>query len=159
MSRIARRSVLAAAFWLAACVVQNQDLPPFGAAESGLPPPAPGLTRLYFYRLLEPYEFPTGTIVYLNGRAVGYARNGAVMYRDVPPGTYDVSVLSRGAYPYQFATLTVASDQVWYIRIESLLSQSCGGSRENCAGEVFTVRLVDPARARLEIAPLGFDRG
>jgi uncharacterized protein DUF2846 len=159
MLRIARRSVLLGALLLAACVVQNQNLPAFGTAESSLPPPAPGMSRIYFYRLLEPYEIPTGTIVYLNGAAVGYSRNGTVMYRDVPAGTYDVSVLSRGAYPYQFMTLTVASGQAWYVRIESLLSLSCAGSRENCPGEVFTVQLVDPAQARLEMAPLGFDRG
>jgi len=159
MQKIARRAVLLGALLLAACV---QVPPPnaFGALEPTLPPPAPGAVRLYFYRLLEPYELPTGTIVYLNGQAVGYSRNGTVIYRDVAPGTYEVSVLSRGAYPYQFKTITVQPGQVWFMRIESLLSLTCGGlPGAACPDAIFVVNIVDPAQARTEIAPLALVGG
>jgi Protein of unknown function (DUF2846) len=159
MHRIGRCWFLIAALALAACVVQNPDLPAFASAQSSLPPPAPGMARLYFYRLLEPYEIPSGTTVYLNGQPTGYLRNGAVIYRDAKPGTYEMSVLSRGLYPHQFKALTVAAGEVWYMRVESLLSLSCTGVKDGCRGEVFAVEIVDPVQARAEIASLGLDRG
>jgi Protein of unknown function (DUF2846) len=159
MHRIGRRWFLIAALALAACAGQNPDLPAFASAQSSLSPPAPGTTRLYFYRLLEPYEIPSGTTVYLNGQATGYLRNGAVIYRDAKPGTYEMSVLSRGFYPHQFKTLTVAAGEVWYMRVESLLSLSCAGVKDSCRGDVFVVEIVDPTQARAEIASLGLDRG
>lgn len=159
--RMTRRLFLVLSLALAGCVVQNPDLPTFASAERSLPPPAAGTARLYFYRLLEPYEITTGTSVYLNGGAVGYSRNGTVMYRDVPPGRYFVSVLSRGQYPYQFKMVQAQAGQVWYFRIESLAGKSCynGGGVGACSGETFVVAIVDPAQARVEIAPLGFSRG
>ncbi|HYL33305.1 MAG TPA: DUF2846 domain-containing protein [Stellaceae bacterium] len=152
--QIARRSFLAFGLILAGCIAQNSSLPVFATAEKTLPPPAPGTARLYFYRLLEPSEPALGTTVMLNEKPVGFSRNGTVLYRDVPAGSYFVSVVSRGPYPFQFKTVQVQAGQAWYFRIESLASWSCGG-KSSCRGDTFVVAIVDPAQARAEIAPLG----
>lgn len=155
--RTMRRLVVVVMLAVAACTAQNNpDLPKFAAAEAALPPPAPGTARLYFYRLLEPYEVRGGTTLFLNGAATGYLRNGAVTYRDVPAGTYVVAADSPGAFPNQFKTVAVQAGQTWYFQVQSLVSLSC--NRPDCRGPVFVVAIVDPARARQEIAPLGFSR-
>src|SRR5208282_4738647 len=128
MRLMARRSVLFLALALAAGSLSScaagpgpyPDLQLFTAVEANLPPPAPGLARIYFYRALSYYDTPEGTIVYINNQAVGYSRIGTVFYRDVNPGSYFISVLSRGAYPNQFKTIQVKPGQSWYVRIESL---------------------------------------
>ena len=150
--RIARRLLLVLALALAGCIAQNPTLPVF--ANATLPPPAPGMARLFFYRLLEPSEPTLGTTVMLNEKPVGFSRNGTVLYRDVPAGRYFVSVVSRGPYPNQFKTVQVAAGQTWYFRIETLTSWSCNG-KSSCRGDTFVVAIVDPAQARAEIAPLG----
>lgn len=154
---IARRLLVVLVLALAGCIAQNSTLPVFATAERSLPPPAPGTARLFFYRLLEPSEPALGTTVMLNEKPVGFSRNGTVLYRDVPPGNYFVSVARSGPYPYQFKTVQVAAGQTWYFRIESLASWSCSG-KPTCRGDTFVVAIVDPARARAEIAPLGLLR-
>src|SRR5208282_347347 len=66
------------------------DLQPFDEVAPNLPPPAPGLARIYFYRLLSYYDIRAGTTAYLNGQAAGFSRIGTVFYRDVNPGSYFV---------------------------------------------------------------------
>lgn len=151
--RIARHLVFALGLALAGCIAQNPDLPVFAAAEHTLPPPAPGMARLFFYRLLEPYQQPLGITVMLNEKPVGFSRNGTVLYRDVPAGSYFVSVASYSPYPDQFKTVQVAAGQTWYFRIESFSGWSC--LRSTCRGDTFVVAIVAPAQALAEIAPLG----
>ncbi len=155
--RIARRLLVVFALALAGCIAQNPTLPVFATAAPTLPPPAPGMARLFFYRLLEPSQPTLGTTVMLNEKPVGFSRNGTVLYRDVPAGGYFVSVASY-PYPYQFKTVQVAAGQIWYFRIESLSSWSCVG-KSSCRGDTFVVAIVDPAQARAEIAPLGLISG
>src|SRR5208282_6559975 len=129
MRLLARRSVLLLALALAAgslssCIGPYSDLKRFSAVEANLPPPASGLARIYFYRALSYYDIQEGTSVYLNQQTVGYSRIGTVFYRDVTPGSYFISVLSRGAYPNQFKTVQTKPGQTWYVRIESLESWS-----------------------------------
>jgi hypothetical protein len=164
MRFLARRLVVLLALALAAGLLPScttgpyADAKPYSAVETALPPPAPGMARVYFYRLLSYYDIQDGTIVYINNQTVGFSRIGTVFYRDVTPGSYFLSVLSRGAYPNQFKTIQVAAGQVWYVRIESLLSWSDtggdfgGGSR----GATFTVNIVDPAMAKEEIRSLTY---
>ncbi len=126
------------------------DLQPYDEVAPNLPPPAPGMARIYFYRLLSYYDIRSGTTAYLNGQAVGFSRIGTVFYRDVNPGSYFVSVASPGAFPNQFKTVQVASGQIWYAHIESLLSWS-DGSGIGSHGATFTVVLEDPALAMEEM--------
>ena len=154
--RIARRWLLVLTLVLTGCVAENSLLPTYASAERNLPPPAPGMARLYFYRLLDPSDPSLGTTVLLDGKPVGFSRTGTVLYHDVSPGTYLVSVLSRGQYPYQFKSVQVQAGQTWYFRIESLPSWAgCGSAKGDCRGDTFVVAVVDPRQARIEIAPLG----
>jgi hypothetical protein len=154
MTRIARRFILIAALALSACVGAYDGTPKF-AGEATLPPLAPGLSRLFFYRPLEYYDVELGTTAYLNRQPVGFLRTGSILYRDMPPGSYFVSVLSRGAYPDQFKTVQIGAGQVWYFRIESLQSWSgCFGGADGCRGDTFTVNVMDPAIARLQTTGL-----
>lgn len=154
--QIARRLFLVLALVLTGCVAENSLLPTYASAERNLPPPAPGMARLYFYRLLDPSDPSLGTTVMLNGKPVGFSRNGTVLYRDVPAGSYFVSVLSRGQYPHQFKSVQVQAGQAWYFRIESLPSWAgCGSAKGDCRGDTFVIVVVDPRQARVEIAPLG----
>ena len=157
--RIARSLFFVLGLILADCIAQNPTLPVFATAEPTLPPPAPDTARLFFYRLLEPSDPALGTTVMLNEKPVGFSRNGTVLYRDVAPGSYFVSVLSRGAYPYQFKTVQVQAGQTWYFRIESLSSWAGCSGKGDCRGDTFVVSVVAPAPARIEIAPLGLSSG
>lgn len=151
--RIARPLFFVLGLVLAGCIAQNPTLPVFATAVRTLPPPAPGMARLYVYRLLEPYEYAPGVTVLLNEKPAGFARNGTVLYRDVPAGRYFVSVADYNPYPDQFKTVRVAAGQTWYFRIESFSGWSC--LKSSCRGETFVVAIVPPAQARAEIAPLG----
>jgi hypothetical protein len=126
MTKIARRFVLIAALALAGCVGAYDGVPKFGG-EATLPPLAPGLSRLVFYRQLEYYDVELGTTVYLNQQPVGFLRIGETFYRDMPPGSY----------------------LVLYFRIESLLSMSCDDTG-TCRGDTFVVNVIDPAIGRQE---------
>ena len=155
MTRIARRFVLIAALALTACVGAYDGTPKF-AGEATLPPLAPGLSRLFFYRELDYYDFELGTTVYLNRQPVGFSRTGSVFYRDMPPGNYFVSVLSRGAYPDQFKTVKIGAGQIWYFRINALQSWSDCYGGSSCRGDTFTVNVMDPAIARQDTLGLAF---
>ena len=158
--RMTRRLFLVLTLALAGCVAANPHLPTYASAERSLPPPALGTARLYFYRLLDPNDPQLGTTVMLNEKPIGFSRTGTVFYRDVAPGSYLVSVLSRGQYPFQFKTVQVQAGQVWYFRIESLPSWSgCSSGKGDCRGDTFVVAIVDPRQARIEIAPLGLLSG
>lgn len=141
---------------LAACA----EPPSFGTVASTLPPLPPGQARIFFYRWLEPYESLTMSTVYLNGAPVGVSQNGAVLYRDVAPGQYFISVFSQGTYPDQFKTVTVAAGQVLDVRIESLLSyKSSCGFWGDCNIPTFVVHIVDPATGSEEMQNLRFIQG
>ncbi len=164
MRLMARRLVLLLALALTAgslssCVARPgpyPDLQPFSAVEANLPPPASGLARIYFYRALSYYDLPEGTSVYLNQQTVGFSRIGTVFYRDVTPGSYFISVLSRGAYPNQFKTIQTKPGQTWYVRIESLASWSGDEAPSDARGATFTVNLINPAVAKQEIRALSY---
>jgi hypothetical protein len=138
---------------LAACA-PYPDLQPYAAAEASLPPPAPGMARIYFYRTLDYYGISTGTTVYLNHQPVGFSRIGTVFYRDVAPGRYFISVYSPGPFPNQFKTVQLAPGQILYARIESLRSWSYTGPIGTSRGPTYVVALVGPQTARADMSAL-----
>lgn len=123
--------------------------PAFSSVAATLPPVQPGEARMFFYRWHEPYESTVFSAVYLNGQKQGYSQNGAVFYRDVPAGTYHISVFSRAVIPFQFKTVTVAPGQNLYVHIEPFPAWDRYGSRES-----FVVAIADPASGAQEIADL-----
>jgi hypothetical protein len=139
--------------------------PPFASVARGIAPLPAGETRLYFYRWLEPYETNAPTQVSLNGQPVGVSEDGAVLYRDVAPGQYTITVKSWGVYPNQFKTVVLQPGETTYVRIESLRSwcnDSGGGDNSGSASgcyDTFVVEIIDPVAARAEMADLRFIRG
>jgi hypothetical protein len=166
MRLVARRVVLlaalvAAAGSLASCANLPKpypDLKPYSSVAATLPPLAHGMARIYFYRTLSYYDLPEGTNAYLNGKEVGFSRIGTVFYRDVKPGSYLISVLSRGQYPDQFKTIQAKPGQTWYARIESLQSWSGinTGGTDDIRGGTFVVSLVAPMVGKQEIQDLSY---
>jgi Protein of unknown function (DUF2846) len=148
---------------LVSCAAQG---PEFATAAASLPPVPQGEARVYFYRWLEPYETVAESAVMLNGARVGVSQTGAVLYRDVAPGQYTISVGSAGIYPDQFKTVVLSPGQTAYVRIESLRSWcndaggglTGGGTSEGCY-DTFVVDLIDPAVAKAEMQNLRFIQG
>lgn len=137
-------------FVLAGCVTEGPNF-----ATEALPPIPPGQARIFFYRWLEPYEALSMSKIYLNGNEVAVSQMGAVLYRDVAPGPYYVSVQSQGTYPDQFKTVVVNAGQTLYVRIESISSfQSPCGFLGNCEVDTFVVSPVDPVTASREMRTL-----
>jgi len=133
--------------------------PEFARVASSLPPVPAGDARIYVYRILEPYETLSWTELYLNGVPAGVTEPGSVLYRDVAPGTYAISVFSEGTFQNQFKTVALGTGDVAYVRVESL--RSWAFCREGLTGcyDTFTVNVVSPAVGRAEIQSLGFIRG
>jgi hypothetical protein len=109
-------------------------------------PPPPGMARLVVYRPLEYYGTQTMPLLYLNGASAGVTQNGGVLVRDVPPGTYLISVAPSESYPGQFKTIAVRSGDTFFVNIQPLPSPCTsiilGFSR--CSGDTFIVTVVDP---------------
>jgi hypothetical protein len=96
-----------------ACAAQ-----PLGQAPAAAPI-APGQARVWFYRVYFPEDTGGMPAVSLNGNIVGYARAGWSFYRDVPAGTYRVSVASVGNDGDQSKNITLAAGAQAYLAIES----------------------------------------
>jgi hypothetical protein len=125
--------------------------PPGPLLTGALPPPPPGTARLVFYRDLDYYATQSMPTVYLNGRPTGISQNGAVFYRDVTPGAYDISVAPSLPYPNQFKSVVVKPGDVFYAEIATL--PQLGGRfniTERSYGDTFIVTLRDPVTGAYE---------
>jgi hypothetical protein len=146
-----RRLALAALLGLAACTGPAGT--PFPEVAASVPPVPADRGRIYFYRDYEPYESLSRPPLYLNGQEVGASIPGGVFYRDVPPGTYEIKVLSLGLYPNQFKTITLRPGDTYYAKITSLRSWSGAdtGDISSFVADTFVVVLIDPNQARREL--------
>jgi hypothetical protein len=155
--RIAVRTVLLlVALTLAGCAQPGR---PFGAAAAGLPPIPAGEARIFFYRWLEPYESTAATAVLLNGNSVAVTQTGSVLYRDVAPGQYTISIPNSGRYPGQFKTVVLAPGQVMYARVESRRDWAVCNIYTDACMDTFVVNLVEPGLALSEMGGLRFIGG
>ncbi len=142
MAPLRRLIALSFVLLLAACLAPPQETTLSGP----LPPQPPGTARLVFYRMLAPYDTTAMSTIYLNGTATGVSQVGAVLYRDVAPGRYDLSVFSPRTYPGQFKTVVMKPGDVFYIRIDTLPKLACSRvPAEPCYVDTFIVTVVDPA--------------
>jgi hypothetical protein len=164
MWTIARSVFLVLLLALSGCAPEG---PPFATVAATIPPNPPGTARVFFYRWLEPYETTAPTIAFLNDQPIGVTEVGSVLYRDVAPGQYRISVQSDEMYPNQFKSVVLQAGDVAYVRIESLRSWSTcgsggggefGGGATGCR-DTFVVRIIDPTQARSEMGELRFIRG
>jgi hypothetical protein len=141
-------------FLIAGCAATN--VPPGEAVMGPLPPLAPGHARLVFYRALDPYATQSMPTLYLNGSASGITQNGAALYRDVPPGQYDLTLQPSLPWPNQFKTVVVRPGDVFYVAISTRPYLACGraNSTQACDGDTFLLNVVDPATGAQQIQGL-----
>ena len=149
---LARAIILASALVLTACVGGGQ--PPgnrFAQVMGQIPPVPTDRVRFFFYRDYSLYNSDQRPMIALNGQPVAVAEIGGVSYRDVPPGTYMVSVPYSAVYPNKDQIVAAAGGQTVYVKIKSDLWQGDNGIL-NYQPDIFVVVLVDPAQAQQEIA-------
>ncbi len=149
---LVRALILGTAFGLASCAGGGE--PPgtrFGEIAAQVAPVAPDRARFVFYRDYSLYNSDQRPAIALNGQPVAISEIGGVTYRDVPPGTYVISVPYSAIYPYKSKTATVASGQTVYVKIQSNKYEPSIVPIDY-QPDIFVVVLVDPAQAQQEIA-------
>ena len=144
--------ILAAAVGLAACAGGGE--PPgtrFAQVAAQVPPVPPDRARFFFYRDYSLYNSDQRPAITLNGQPVAISEIGGVTYRDMPPGTYVISVPYSAIYPYKDKTVTVAGGQTVYAKIQTEKYEP-NITLIDYQPDIFVVVLVDPAQAQTEIA-------
>jgi hypothetical protein len=155
MAQLFRISLVAFVLALSACVGPRE--PFFPQVASTIPPVPADRGRIYFYRDYEPYESLSRPYLYLNRQTVAISIPGGVFYRDVAPGTYEISVWSIGAFPNQFKTISVRPGETFYAKIESLRSWYSGnGVFSQFEPDTFVVMIMEPARAQAELVNMRY---
>jgi hypothetical protein len=146
MQRTVRCFVIASGLLaLAAC----NAAPPAAVAVS--PPPAEK-ARLYVYRDATIYGSQQWTAVSLDRVRLGDLPPGAVFFRDLAPGRYEIEVRSDKLYPEQFKTAALASGSITFVKIQEQEHWSQSGFGQK--GTTFIVVLVDSALGAVEIGQL-----
>lgn len=144
-----RPAILLIAVAIAACAQPAS----FREVAGKLPSPPSGKARIYVYRWLEPYETMDWARVHLNGRETAVVAPGSVLFRDVPPGRYDITADHGGAFPNQSRAVAVAAGESVYVRIEVLAPWETSKKGQS---DILTVSLVDPRTAHKEMANLQY---
>jgi Protein of unknown function (DUF2846) len=124
--------------------------PTFAQVAPSLPPLAPDMARIFVYRDNDAYQNPAWVPVFFNGARVGAVGPGYVIMRDVPPGSYDISVASQGLYPNQDKVVAAASGQTFYAKIETVRGINPAADRP-VPLTTYVVMLIDPQIAQREI--------
>lgn len=160
ITRLARQLYHAVALALLLVAVGAVAPPPSLAATEAAAL-APGMARIWVYREYEPYVTLDRPYVRFNGKVVAISEPGGAFYRDVPAGTYRITVDSQGRDVYQFATVSVAPGQQIYIKVEALRDWDSGGGGSGgyWFHPTFYTRLQLPQVALAEIARVGFYGG
>jgi len=149
-SKILRTCLIASLVLLGACSGRIRE-PVFASVRTT--PVAVDLARVYFYRAFEPYESLARPLIYLDGRSLAVSEPGGVLFRDVEPGAYEISVFSPGIYPNQFKKILLRPGDTLYVRIESLRNWYRGFNWEK---DTFVVSLVSESEAESEMASLRY---
>lgn len=126
----------------------------FSSVADQLPPVPADRARIFFYRYYQLYVSMGRPYIRLNGQPVAISEPGGVLYRDVAPGTYLISVDSPGLYPDQNKTATVAGGQVLYVRVESVRGYNAGFDTYD--PDDFTVMIIDPGFAKADMSSLRY---
>ena len=125
---------------------------------SGGPPP--GHARIWVYRASQPHVSLARTYVRFNGRPVGVSEPGGAFYRDVLPGTYRITVDSRGRDANQFASVRVRAGQQVYVEVDAVRFSNCmGGARGGSCPPTFYTRVRPRGVAASAIANSRFYGG
>lgn len=144
--------IVAVALGLSACVGGGE--PPgtrFAAVAPQIPPVPADRARFFFYRDYSLYDSDQRPFIALNGAPVAVSENGGVTYRDMPPGTYLISVPYSAIYPWKDKTVTVAGGETVYAKIQTEKYEP-SITLVDLQPDIFVVVLVDAADAQREIA-------
>ena len=87
--------------------------------------------RIWFFRDYEPYGSRNFAPVELNGVSVGYVGpDGDALYRDVAPGSYQITVESGGTDVNQVTSVYLGAGHEAYVKILSAPMQKMSGDDE-----------------------------
>jgi hypothetical protein len=132
-----RRRPLSQAAMSVLLLVATSCTPPPTTASVSIPPLSPQQGRIWFYREVDTADVNTTTpYVRLNGAIAGVPDPGGAFYRDVPPGTYRITVDSEGNSPRPSQEVVLVAGQQIYARI------GLGGSWN---GQGFTITMEPSA--------------
>ena len=121
------------------------------AANTPLPPAPASTGRVIFFRTAD-YEELTGDADALSQRqATGVTQGDAMFYRDLQPGTYQVTVAPTLPYPHQFPSVTVKAGDVTYLSIGTLGKSGNMMPTERDTADTFILSVVDPQLGAYEI--------
>jgi hypothetical protein len=164
-----RRAALSgAALMMAAAVVgfapRAQAVSEAAPAASSTAPVPAGAARIWIYREYQPYESLATPYMRFNGAIIGVSQPGMVFYRDVPPGTYAVTVDSIGTDVHQFTTVAVAPGQQVFVKVLADENWDSGGGGGNMGGggwarATFYTWQIQPQAAEAEIATMPLSNG
>jgi hypothetical protein len=126
--------------------------PPPAAPYLAAPIPA-GMARIWFYRDANPNDLLAEAYIRLNGKIVGVTEPGAAFYRDVPPGSYHISVDSYVQDPHNERDTALVPGTEAYAKVLPLDSfvQSVGPVGGGYRRNNFVVWLYPPEVARPSI--------
>jgi hypothetical protein len=137
------------------------QLPP--TATVALPPIPAGQARVWFYRDGGPYDGVGTPYLRMNEAIVGVSQPGGASYRDVPAGTYHITVDSYGKDFNQDQNVQLVAGQELYVKIVSLRNWVVGGGGGSDDGgggdfarDTFYVWLIPPETARADVARSAF---
>jgi hypothetical protein len=149
---LARTVLISLALALAACAGGGEpEGTRFATVAAQLPPVPPDRARFFFYRDYALYDSVQRPYIALNGQPVAISELGGVTYRDMPPGTYVISVPDSAIYPNKDKTVTVVGGQTVYAKIQT---EKFDGNITliDYQPDIFVVVLADPADAQRDIA-------
>ena len=138
---------------LAACS-SGPPPPPFASVADRIPPVSATAARIFFYRYYQIYVSMARPYIRVNGESVAISEPGGVLYRDVAPGTYLISVDSYGLYPGQNKTVALAAGQTLYVRVDSVRGYNAGFDAYD--PEDFAVRIIEPGPAQADMLSLKY---
>jgi hypothetical protein len=145
-----RRLASAAVFaFLAGCSAVGAPPPVAGVA---VPPVPPGMARVWFYRIDQPYVALGRPYVRMNGAIVGISEPGGAFYRDVAPGEYYVTVDSYGTDVDQFPEIAVVAGQTVYLQVIGSRYWASGGLSTEWTRPTYYVWLMQPQVGAAEAA-------
>jgi len=133
-----------------------------GAALAQMPtpaaPPAPGLARVWVYRVFFPEDTKDMPAVAMNNATIGYAQAGTSFYRDVPAGPYHITVQTVGLDYNQDKDVTLTPGSRLFVKIDSLPDWVEGQRGASHAGTYY-VLLVPPAVAAYDMRQTALTNG
>ncbi len=120
-------------------------------ANTPLPPAPAGTGRVIFFRTADYEDSQAMPTVYLNGTATGVTQGDAMFIRDLPPGSYQVTLAPTLPYPHQFPSVTVKAGDVTYLSIGTLSKSGNMMPTERDTADTFILNVVDPQLGAYEI--------